>query len=170
MSSSATGSSFSSSFLGCPVYLNDKSNRREWDRHSVLMYSSQWSCFHGSITAQWQHRMNMVRLGRSVKPRCQCRCSRAMWIGLGCVLYVRAGHREVCAGTASIYLLCWEEGNESMTGVFWYGSTGSKIINSCRVHTASRLSFQGSTELRPVFRHSLTAVTAVETVVANSDS
>lgn len=43
-----------------------------------------------------------------------------------------------------------------------------KIINSCRVHAASRLILQGSNGLQPVFRHSLTTVAAVE--IANSES
>lgn len=124
------------------------------------------SYFCGGITAQWQHRMNMMRLGRSVKPCQQCHHSRTTWMGLGCVGSSCQDHFHLLA----LLKRPWEEGSEVMRGLFGCVFTESEIINFCRVGTASRLSLQGSIELQPVFRCSVTTVTAAEVVRANSES
>lgn len=106
MSCSATESPFPSSFLGCPIYINDKSSWGERETPSSCVASSGAVSMGASQPTQWQHRMNMARLGRSVKQHHRCRRSRTAWLGLGCVLRIGAGHGEVCAGTTSTYPFC----------------------------------------------------------------
>lgn len=83
MSHSATESPFPSSFLSCPIYLNYKSSWGERERETPSSCAaSSGAASMGWITAHCQRGMNMVRLGRSIKPRCQCHCSRSAWMGL----------------------------------------------------------------------------------------
>lgn len=163
-SHSATGSHFPSPFLSCPAYLNDKSTWEE--RDSILVCSIQMSCFWEGITAQWQYRINMMRLQRSVKPCHQCHHSRTTWMRLGCVGGLCQDHFHLLALLERL----WEEGSEVMRGLFGCVSPGSQIINFCRVGTASRLSLQGSIELQPVLRCSVTTITAAQVVRANGKS
>lgn len=110
--------------------------------------------------------MDMMELGRSVKPCHQCHHSRATWMGLGCVGSLCQDHFHLLALLERL----WEEGSGVMRGLFGCVSTGSEITNFCRVGTASRLSLQGSIQLQPVFRCSVATVTAAGVVRANGES